>query len=597
MKKTTSALPTWNLSLLYSSPTDPRIERDVVAFEKSIAKFAATYDVPNSAHLSDSKVLLAALTSYEKLVGASGLAAVMYFFFLRDIEAGNAAAQAANSLLDNRLAQARNKIAFFEITLGAIPKETQQRFLAAPELAHFKVFLSRIFDDARYSLSVPEEKIMNLKSQTAYEMWISANERILNMKTVLWKGKQLPLSQGLQLIATLKSPKEREAAATAVARTLKEAAPFAEAEINAIFTDKKINDELRAFSTPFEQTVLGYRNDPAVVERLVKTVTDNFAIAHSFSRVKARLIGRKRLAYSDRAAKIGTVKTSFSFSESLERLKRTFGAIDPKYRTILERFIEQGQIDAPPRVGKRSGAYCWGSYEHPSFVLLNHTGELHSFTTFAHEMGHAFHTELSRSQGPIYSGYSTALAETASTLFEAIALDAVFNDLPEKEKIIVLYDKISDDIATIFRQIACFNFEKDLHDTIRAKGYIDHKEIAEIHNKNMKAYLGPLYDMKLDDGYFFVRWEHIRRFFYVYTYAYGALVSKAMLRKYRADPSFWKKIEQFLSAGGKDSPEAILKEIGIDVSSPTFWREGLAEIEENIARLDALLKSSKTRKR
>ena len=203
-------------------------------------------------------------------------------------------------------------------------------------------------------------------------------------------------------------------------------------------------------------------------------------------------------------------------------------------------------------------------------------------------MGHAFHTELSKSQGILYHSYSLSLAETASTLFETLALDAILEKLSLKEQIIVLHDKISDDISTIFRQIACFNFELELHNTIREKGYISKEEIADIHNRNMKAYLGLLFDLKEDDGYFFVHWSHIRNFFYVYTYAYGQLVSKALISKYYRDKNFWKSIERFLSAGGKATPEEILEEIGVSVHSGGIWKEGLKQIEKDIDKLEKL---------
>ena len=211
-------------------------------------------------------------------------------------------------------------------------------------------------------------------------------------------------------------------------------------------------------------------------------------------------------------------------------------------------------------------------------------------------MGHAFHGELSRSQGPIYSQYSTALAETASTLFESLVMDSVFDSLSDAEKIVVLHDKINDDISTIFRQVACFNFEKDIHEAVRTKGFVTKEVIAELHNKNMKEYLGPVFDLDPNAGYAFVSWSHIRRFFYVYTYAYGMLVSKALLRRYRQDKSFWTSIEKFLSSGGKASPEEILAEIGIDMSSPEFFREGIAEIEADIEKLKKLTQKSPARK-
>lgn len=589
-KAKTSTAPKWNLKLLYSSPTDPRIETDIRAFEKHSEDFASKYGIEDKTYLTDPSVLYQAFNEYEKLVGESGLKAIVYFYYLRDTDATNKATQASISLIENRMAKAQNKTLFFENSLGNVPLDKQNEFLKDQSLAIYHTILYRIFRNAKHSLSVAEERIIKLKSLPAYEMWKSANQALMNVRSIQWKGRNIPLSQAVQLIPNLSSTQERKKLALLTNNLLKTLAPLAEWEINAIFNNKKIDDELRGYSKPYERTIQNYDNDPSVVEKLTSTVTENMEIAHRFYKLKARLLKQKRLSYFDRAAKIGRIKTAFSFEKSLAILKETFGTLNPKYTKILESFVARGQIDAPPRVGKKSGAYCWSTYYNPTFVLLNHTDDLHSFTTFAHEMGHAFHSEFSKVQGPIYSHYSTSLAETASTLFQSIALEAVFESLPEKEKITVLHDKIQDDIATVFRQVACFNFEKDLHQSIREKGHLSKEEIADLHNKHMKTYLGPTFTFNQDDGYMFVQWGHIRRFFYVYSYAYGQLVTKAFLRRYKQDPSFWSSIEKFLSAGGKDSPENILKEIGIDVSQPDFWMEGLKEIEDDIIKLEKLTK-------
>lgn len=589
MKKKT---PVWNLGLFYKSPEDPMIEKDMKAMEKACESFAERFDTAHKndkKYLTDEAELLIALTEYEKLISYLDCKPFFYFNFLRDTDGKNPKASSAISLLLNRLAKAQNKLTFFEISIGSIPADQQKKILENPSLAHFKIFLKRIFDDAKFNLSVPEEKILNLKSQTSYEMWIDSTERILSSLTVKWKGRTLPLPEADHLIHETTNPKQRYALNALVLEQLKAASSSAEAEINAVYTDKKINDELRGYVTPYENTVRGYRNDPLVVKKLVETVSAAFPLAHRFYKIKAKLLKLKKLAYADRKMIIGQVKTQFSFADSLQILKKTFGDIDPKYSKILDSYIQKGQIDAAPRVGKKGGAYCWGAYSTPTFVLLNHTDTLDSLSTFAHEMGHAFHTEFSKAQGPLYSNYSTALAETASTLFEAIAFDAVFDSLSDKEKIIVLHDRINDDVSTVFRQIACFNYELELHNAVRSKGFLPKEEIANIHNKNMKAYLGPLFDLKTDDGLFFVQWSHIRRFFYVYSYAYGQLVSKAMLRRYRKDKTFWKSIEKFLAAGCNGSSEEILLSIGIDVSSPEFFKEGLKEIEDDIAKLEKLV--------
>ncbi|HTK32935.1 MAG TPA: M3 family oligoendopeptidase [Candidatus Paceibacterota bacterium] len=583
----------WNLGLLYSSANDPQIEKDVASFEVMVDSFSKKYDTTAKEFLTDDSVLFEALTEYEKISANPALRAFLYFYYQRDINASNNEASAKLALLENRLTQSSNKLTFFVVSVGKMSAERQKAVLADEKFSHFKVVLGRAFQDAKYMLSVPEEKILSLKSLPGHSMWVSANDRILNMKMVKWQGKEIPLAAAMQKIPNLSKVSDRKKLANAVAVTLKSVAPFSEAEINAIFTNKKIDDELRGYTFPYEATVLSYRNDPKVIDQLRKTVAEHVGIAHDFYRLKARLLKQKQLGYFDRGAKIGATKSTYSFEVTMSKLAETFGGINPKFKDILQGYMKNGQIDVFPRVGKRSGAYCSGSYGNPTFVMLNHTDDLHSFTTCAHELGHAIHTEFSLTQSPLYCDYSTAMAETASTLFETIGFKSIYDSLSDKEKIIALHDRINDDVSTIFRQIACFNFELDLHTAIRTKGYISKEEIADIHNKNMSEYLGLTFKLTQDDGYFFVTWSHIRNFFYVYTYAFGMLVSKALLRRYKKDPAFWKNIEQFLYAGGKDSPENILKEIGIDIYSPAFFKEGLMEIADDIKELDRLTKKTK----
>jgi oligoendopeptidase F len=105
----------------------------------------------------------------------------------------------------------------------------------------------------------------------------------------------------------------------------------------------------------------------------------------------------------------------------------------------------------------------------------------------------------------------------------------------------------------------------------------------------MTAYLGPKFKLTELDGYFFVNWGHIRRFFYVYSYGYGQLISKALYKKYKEDKNYITEIKKFLSAGGSKSPEDTFKDIGIDTSKPDFFVRGLQSIEDDIKRLESLV--------
>jgi len=580
----------WNLGLLYASEHDPRIESDLKAIEKKIGAFARRYDTKGKNYLHDGNELMNALNDYESILALAGGKPLYYFHYRQHMNSEDKQANQQVSLLSNRLTNAINQMQFFVISIGKISKNKQSELLASEKLGHFKVFLQRTFGDAAHDLSEVEEKIMNLKRLPAHSLWVQGNEKLLGSKSVLWKGKRMPLTEAHNLVTSLEKASERQALGSLINKELKETAVFAESEINAIVTDKKIDDGLRGYKNAYDSTIQSYRNDPKVVLGLVDVVTNNFSIPQRYYRLKAKILGKKKLSYEDRAAKTGNIDKAFTIEDCIKTVSETFGDIDPKFASILETYLKNGQIDWKPRQGKHGGGYCSSLYGNPTFVLLNHIDDLNSFKTFAHEMGHAFHAELSEQQGPIYSDLSMSLAETASTLFEQIAFEAIFEKLSDKEKIVALEQKLNSEVATIFRQIACFNFEKDIHEGVRTKGFLSKEELAVLHNKNMQAYLGPVFKIDADTGYAFVSWPHLRYFFYVYSYAYGMLVSKALLRRYKQDKSFWAKIEQFLSAGGKDSPENILREIGIDVSKPSFWKEGLKEIEDDIATLEKLTK-------
>lgn len=582
----------WNLGLLYKSLKDPQIDKDIEAFAEVCRGFEEKY-AKSSMYLSDEDALLSALTDYEELTRLlSSSKPGIYFSLCEAIKSDDSAASAKQNLIRDRLMREGNRAIFFELRLAKIPKDAQVRFLSSPKLAHFRYFLEKVFESAAHDLSESEEKIMNLKSLTSHGLWEEGLQRAIQKLTVKFRGKNITLSEASNLVLTLPR-KERIALHDAINIKLLDVGDFGESEYNAICTDKKLNDSLRAFPKPYSSTFLRNQNTEQEVLTLIETVEENYPVAHKFYKLKKKILKLPYLLSSDRHATIGEMKKKIDFPEGYRMLGEIFASLNPGYKKLLDGFVERGQIDVFPRAHKRGGAFCASFTDLPTFVLLNWISNIDSFMTFAHEMGHAIHSEFTSVQSPLYQNYTYSSAEVASTLFEQLAFDAIFETLSDKEKIILLHDKICDALGSVFVQAAAFRFELEVHERIRAEGFLPKEAIADIYAKHMSKAGGPAVRMKREDGYMFIRWNHLRDFFYNYPYAYGRLVSGALYKNFKKDKSYLKKIEQFMSAGGSKSPHDIFMDIGIDTSKKAFWQGGIDSIAEDIHLLEKLLAKKK----
>jgi oligoendopeptidase F len=578
----------WDLSHIYSSISDPNIEHDIQRAEIAYTRFAKKY-ANKTDYLENEEKLAKALKEYERLLDVSVAKPYIFLHFHHDLESKNSAVEAKLNTVAERARKIGNITLFFGIAISKIAKPLQKKYLNSKVLAPYRYFLQCAFRQGEHMLSEKEEKILSLQSLPAHTLWVQGGQKMLAARTVLWKGATISIPEAMGLLSQLPI-KDRRALNVLCREQFKSIAEYAESEMNAVVTQKKIEDELRGFSTPYESTIVSYENEIETVENLVAVITKQYKIAHRFYKAKAKMLGLETLEYVDRLGVVGKTKREYAFETSAEIVKSAFSKVDSEYADIFESFLKHGQIDVFPKQGKRGGAYCWGTPGMPTFVLLNHTNSFSSVTTMAHEMGHALHSTFSyKSQAPLYREYTIATAEVASTLFENFVFEEILPTLSVKEQIVALHDKISDSIQTIFRQIACFNFERELHERIRKEGMLPKEAIAELMNKHMRAYLGPVFNLSEDDGYFFVYWSHIRNFFYVYSYAFGELVSSALYEMYQENPENREKIKQFLCAGGSDSPENIFASIGIDVRNPEFFQKGLKKIEKDIARLETLV--------
>lgn len=596
MRKIKTENTNWNLGLLYKNDDDPQIAIDRAKVDERIGMFVKRWEKRND-YLTNPATLKEALDDYEELwknFGTDGKEGY-YFSKRRSLDQLSPEIKAKHNKVTDFDIKNTNKLQFFNLRLAKIKPAFQPKFLKYSGLKDYKHFLERIFSTAKYNLSEPEEKILTLKWTTSYSNWvkmvssfISKEERDVLVrgagKTVGKEGKNKKEKKNFSEIISLINDKEkivRDSAAKALNDILSKHSDVAEAEINSILQDVKTNQELRKISRPDLSRHLGDDIETETVDTLIKSVSDRFDISQEYYELKAKLMGVKKLEYHERNVPYGKIDKKYNFDKAANLVYKVFQSLDDEFAQIFEGFLENGQIDVFPKKGKTNGAYCSANLiTQPTFILLNHTDKLNDVLTLAHELGHGINNELiKKAQNSINFGTSMATAEVASTFMEDFVLEDILKNANDEERLAILMAKLNDDISTIFRQVACYKFEQELHKTFREKGYLSKKEIGKIFQKDMMSYMGPSVEQSKGSENWWVYWSHIRSFFYVYSYASGLLISKSLQASVKQNPKFIEKVKQFLRAGLSESPRITFLQTGLDIANKEFWNKGTNKVK------------------
>ncbi|MBI5004942.1 MAG: M3 family oligoendopeptidase [Candidatus Lloydbacteria bacterium] len=587
----------WNLSPLGAGDNDPKFS------EKREAIHAANYAFINKwkdrdDYLKDPAVLKEALDESEALTRKYGISGDEgYYFSLRGAQdEDNTELKARESKIHDFSLAIANGIQFFGIRVAKIPKEEQKKFLEYPPLASYRHDLERAFANAKYLLTEPEEKILNLTAKPSSGNWEDMVSRFVyreERETLGEDGVRTPknFNEILSLTSSVQKP-VRDEAASHIHEILSKHADVAEAEINSILETKKISDDLRGVKRPDESRHVSDDIDTEVVDALVKAAGGQFDIARRYYALKARLMNIPKLAYHERNVPYAFVEKKYSYPDAAKLVYDVFLELDSLFAAIFKQFVEEGLIDVFPKKGKTGGAFCAHVLlSQPTYILLNHTEKLHDVLTLAHESGHGINNELIRKkQHAFYFDTPVSTAEVASTFMEDFVLERLTKDADDELRLSLMLAKLNDDVSTIFRQIALYRFEQELHAAYREKGYLSKEEIGVLFQKHMHAYMGDAVEQSPGSENWWVYWSHIRDFFYVYSYASGLLISKAMQAAVRNDKSFIEKVKEFLSAGTSDSPKNIFAKMGIDITNGAFWESGLNEVNHLLGETEALAK-------
>jgi len=571
----------WDLTDLYGGDAKQGVESDLDRADTLAKAFAENYH-KSVGGLSPTAMVeaLGRIEEIHEILGRAASYALLNF----TTDVSDSARGALWQKVQEAVARIGTNLIFFNLEWIDLPDEVAQKLIDDPLLSNYRHYLAAARRYKPFVLSEPEERVLTEKSVTARGAWDRLFDEVVTAVRVVDNGAEITLDQAL---ARLHEPdqKRREAIASAVTEALRPGIRTRRFILNIILADKAIEDRLRRYPHWIADRNLANEASDESVAALIDAVTSRYDITHRYYALKKKLLRLERFHDYDRYAPYGAEEPDFTWEGARETVLDAYGSFAPGFRAAAQAFFDRNWIDAALAPDKRGGAFAHQAIPslHP-YVLVNFTGKRRDVLILAHELGHGVHMSFSRKQTVLNFETPLTTAETASIFGETVTFGRLMaqEDDPQR-RLALLIGRIDDAVASIFRQMAMNRFEDAIHNTRREHGELSEEQINEAWLSTQRAMLGPA--VEATDNYS-IWWSYIPHFIgapgYVYAYAFGNLLALAIYRRYEEEgPAFASKYLELLAAGGSDTPEALTKKVGVDLSDAAFWHGGL----DTLARL------------
>jgi len=478
-----------------------------------------------------------------------------------------------------------------------ISDEKMEQFYAQePGLERYRRYLTKLRRRKEHILSPAEEKLLAAAGEmasapdTIYGAFADADIKFPD--AVDAQGNKHPLSQGTFVACESSEDRVlRKSAFENLYHTFGDFKNTAAAVLNAQGKQLKFFSDARKYDSTLEAALDRTEVPTSVYLNLIEAVHQNLDKMHRYVRLRKKLLGVEELHFYDvYAPLLSDVSRKIPFAEAKQTVYDSLAPLGEDYRRVLKEGFENRWIDVYQNEGKRSGAYSAGASVHP-YVLLNYTGTLDSQFTLAHEMGHALHSwHSNKYQNPVDADYVIFVAEVASTCNEALLMEYLLGKTTDKQERAYLINHFLEQFkGTLYRQTMFAEFELNIGRMIGEGKTLTAEALCAEYKRLNEMYFGP--DMVSDEE-IALEWARIPHFYYnyyVFQYATGYSAAIALSRKILAEgkPAVQDYI-RFLSGGCSKSPIDLLKDAGVDMTSPAPVNQALQLFGELLDEMEAL---------
>ena len=493
--------------------------------------------------------------------------------------------------VDNRLPRLEEAIRHFELAWMSLPDDSAQLLAEDEAVARDRYYLLSVRRFRPFMLSPAEERALSARDASADRAWQTLRDRTLGPLSARFDDgtgeREWPLSE---LESARRAHPDRDVRRRAQETTtalFEPVLPVIAHCYDSLVADRLAVDHLRGHDDPMEQTNLENEIDADVVEALLAASEAHVEIAHRWFRRKAALLGLERLDAVDLQAAAVEEGQLLPWDEARRLVVDMFGGVTPALGSEAERFFTEKRIDAEPRRGKPSGAFClWPSTRVPGFVCLNWTGQLRDLVMLTHELGHGTNFALAtQAQTDNSLAQGIAVAEIPSTFAELLLVEHLLSS-DEPLGRALLARELDQAVTVAYLSAAFARFEQNAY-ALRAAGQaLNADRLNALCETAVTKVWGDAVTDELGCGRLY--WASLPHFvherFYTYAYTFAFLLAAGLVARSR-EPGVAERYERFLSAGGSESPEEKLAVVGVDLGDPEIWNDGFAVLDGFVERM------------
>ena len=578
----------WDLKVMY--PTDDKWEADFISVKKSKETVAALKGT-----LSDSAESLYNCLSQKDELFMIAENIYVYAHLKHDEDTEDPTYQAISARVDSLLTEAAADLSFIEPEILAIDSETLTNYVENYEpLKLYKHYIEGILRLSEHTLSDEMENVLAQVSeigQAASKIFTMLNNADMKFESIKDEdGNDREVTHGSYLgLMESKSRTVREAAfrslySAFIAHKNTLAESYAASVRNDVFFAKQ-----RRYDSCLDAALKANNIPQSVYHSLIKTVNAHLPSLHKYMDVRKKILGLSELhMYDIYVPLVPEIDTQIDYNKAKETIISSLAPLGEEYVRELKSGFDSKWIDIYENKGKKSGAYSWGSYSSPPYILMNYDNKTNDMFTLTHELGHSLHSHFSRkNQEFVYGDYTIFVAEVSSTVNEALLMEHLLNtETDDNMKKYLINYYMEQFRGTLFRQTMFAEFELKTHEMAEAGEALTNQALNSIYRELNEKYFAKSVVLDEEIDYEWSRIPHFYRPFYVYQYATGYAAAIALSRKIlKGDTAGYLK---FLKSGSSMYPIDQLKMAGVDMSNPEAIDMALNVFDGLVERFEKL---------